>query len=254
MGDKDSFQELLFSEKYVILKIPREGISPLMIIGREEQGDEFELFGTIEDMFTSEQALPKIGEDNVAVNISGKNTGRVSLSLGLKLMNTFLEAFQAKMGINVSSEKADTAEIIFSDVYSSMVMPLQVRHYVTNASLRYEEDRKLLDPKGKTFVITEVLKTALVKIKIYDRDGKSVGMEGEIGTPASGHFSAEKDNVKEKILSYEGDKKVIFAFRAIPIWYDGNRPVVGCFTIRGHDEDPKVEYLSVPPDSSITII
>src|SRR5690349_21266693 len=91
-GCKDPSLTFLNSSGYNVVRLPRVGIEPLDILGKDKS---VERLGRIDQLWTSTQSLPDLKGPNDASTINGQKTSEMKLSIGLKILSSALGAMGA---------------------------------------------------------------------------------------------------------------------------------------------------------------
>src|SRR5271166_4502631 len=84
----------LNGQGYNVVRLPRKGIAPLDVLGRD--GGSLERLGNLSQIWLSREPLPEIGTPQPATPVNGKKTSELSGSMGLKILGGILGALGAK--------------------------------------------------------------------------------------------------------------------------------------------------------------
>src|SRR5271154_6857702 len=91
---KDPSITFLNKYGYNVIKMPRTGIEPLQIIGRDET---LKNLGSLSDIWTTDpdNPPPTPGKPEATVDVNGMTTDALDVSFGLSLLANVLSAFGA---------------------------------------------------------------------------------------------------------------------------------------------------------------
>lgn len=80
---------------YNVVRHPREGIDPLDLLGM--QGGEMKYLGNLSQLITNAPgALPAIKRDQIAGDIQGQQSSKLSAAIGISLLKSFASALGAR--------------------------------------------------------------------------------------------------------------------------------------------------------------
>src|SRR5690349_20305979 len=116
---KDPVTSELNKRGYNIVRLPRVGIDPLDVLGRE--GGSMEKLGAIDEVWTSTVPKPVPGAPVPAVGIEGETSSDLDLGIGLKLLSNALAGLGASIGLpslNAGFKKARKIQFKFVNVES----------------------------------------------------------------------------------------------------------------------------------------
>jgi|HubBroStandDraft_2_1064218.scaffolds.fasta_scaffold00415_14 hypothetical protein len=206
---------------YNVLKLPREGVDPLEVVGRDN--DSLEDLGQISTIWSSKAAVPQVAPPAQAVDINGQRTSDLKVSIGLDILASILQG----MGIDapkVTAEynQAKSIQFTFTDVQVSRVPPLEVGSYLAQGDLDQQNPfaSYFQDHNKEAYVITEVLKSQSITVTAKGSSGTTLAVnlpniQKVVGVNASIAASAS-DNAS---LTYKGQKLLTFGFKVFGIAY-----------------------------------
>ncbi len=91
MRCKDDSLDYLNSVGYNVVRLPREGIEPLLVVGKQQE--KATVFGPIKDLVQqSTQELPTINKNLQVANISGLKSSKLEFGIGIKFLQVLLSA------------------------------------------------------------------------------------------------------------------------------------------------------------------
>ena len=94
---KDPTVKKLNSLGYNMVKLPRVGIEPLDVLGREDKS--MERLGSITDVWTSSAATPIPGAPVAVSAINGEQSNTIDLAIGLKTLAHALAGLGARISL-----------------------------------------------------------------------------------------------------------------------------------------------------------
>ncbi len=219
-GDKSVGK--LNSKGYNVVKLPRAGIEPMDILGKDNKATEW--LGALASVWNTTVPLPT-ASTAPALDISGQESNSLDLSLGLKMLGNVLAAFGASTpSLDLAYKKARTLQFTFGNVNSTTVQPLQAGNYLAGGVLNTGNPvvrHYMLEDEADAFLIFDVLKSNEISVVATDEHGVGVtvdagviqGMVGaKVGVKAAGSSTTK--------LTYTGTVPVTFAFRAFEISFN----------------------------------
>src|SRR5690348_13516526 len=116
---KDPSLTYLNGAGYNVVRLPRAGIGPLDVLGRDQI---VERVGRVDQLWKSSIALPDVRGPNDAAAVSGKQSSQLKVSIGLKILSSVLGAMGAAVpDITLAYSKASNVNFTFTDVKSFSV-------------------------------------------------------------------------------------------------------------------------------------
>jgi hypothetical protein len=240
---KDPALTFLNGLGYNVVKLPRVGVEPLDILGKDQS---VERLGRVDKMWTSTQPLPPVTGPLDASSVAGQKTSEMKLSVGLKILSTALGAMGAAVPeLTFAYSRARKVSFTFTDVKTFSVEPLAVGQYLSAGDLATTNPfvRKYFDEEETSaFIITEVLKSKSITVTATNDQGVDVGVD----LPAIQQVVGAKVSVSSKsssnaTLTYTGAELLTFGFKCFGIafangeWNVFNAPPSGdlAFAIAG---------------------
>ena len=207
---------------YNVVRLPRVGIEPLDILGKDDKS--VERLGHVDQMWTSPQSLPPVNGPQAATGVSGQKTSELKASIGLKILSAALGAMGAAVPeVSFGYSKARKVTFTFTDVQVYLVDPLVVGNYLAAGDLSSGNPfvrRYFEDDDTEAFILTEVLKSKSITVTALDESNAEVGVD----FPAIQQVVGAKVNVTSKTstnttLTYSGGFELSFGFRCFGIAY-----------------------------------
>ncbi len=215
---------------YNVVRLPRRGIDPLDVLGRD--GRSMERLGRLDQIWKSAKPVPQPGPAQLAAKISGQQTNEMSLSVGLKLLNGVLAAIGAKLPqLDFAYSQASTLQFTFGDVTTRGVDPFLVGDYLGNGDLTGSNpvfDHYFHEEDTEAFVLTEVLEAKAISVSAKTQNEGSfaadipaiqqvVGADVKVGVKAGSGSD----------LTFAGEQPVTFGFKTFQIAFDGRWRIIG---------------------------
>lgn len=214
-----------------VVRLPRQGIDPLDVLGRD--GKSVERLGRLEQIWSSTVPVPAVKPPQTATSINGQKTHSLKLSIGLKILANILGAMGAAVPeVGFAYQKANSVQFTFTSVQVHSVDPFEVGRYLAAGDLDTKNPfvtRYFQDDDATTYVLTEVLKSNSVTVIGMDNRGTTVTVNlpaiqqvvgANVSVAAAGALSTE--------LTYQGKDMLSFGFKVFGIAYaDGAWQVQG---------------------------
>jgi hypothetical protein len=224
-GCKDPSLTYLNSAGYNVVRLPRVGIGPLDILGRDST---IERLGKVDQLWSSSQPLPPIHGPNDASAVNGKKSSDLKLSIGLKILSTALGAMGAAVpDVSLAYSSARNVTFAFTDVKTFTVDPLAVGQYLSAGDLASNNPfvrRYFEDEDCSAFMITEVLMSKSITVTATNDSGVEIGVD----LPAIQQAVGAKVGVRPKssansTLTYTGNELLAFGFKCFGIAFVNGR-------------------------------
>jgi len=224
-GCKDPSLTYLNQYGYNVVKLPRTGIDPLLVLGRDTG---LTSIGTLATVWKTPGPPPQPGPPHPAVSVEGQQTEKLDLSIGLKLLSNALAAFGATTpSVAFAYQKASKVQFSLVNVVSVAIDPFAVGEYLATGDLNMNNpfvQRYFDDDDSKAYIITEVLKSDSVAVTATDSSGSEIKVDvpaisGVVGVGVS----VSPSNESSATLTYKGKEAVTFGFKAFEIIYANGR-------------------------------
>jgi hypothetical protein len=209
---------------YNVIKLPRTGMEPMDVIGRDETT---QWLGPLSTVWTSAGAEPLTGPPHPAAAVNGQRTDALDLSVGLSVLANALAAFGASVpSLDVAYKSAHAVQFAYTNVTSTSVAPFDAGNYLAQGTLRTDNPvvkNYFLSDKAKAFLIVEVLKSDSITVSATDSHGTGVGID----VPAIQGVVGAKINVQpsdssNSSVTFTGPVAVTFGFAVQQILRQGD--------------------------------
>ena len=121
---------------YNVVRLPRRGIVPLGVIGRDGKARNW--LGTLDQIWSSPLAAPQPGPLQPVATLSGTRTSDIKLSLGLDILaNALSGMFGATApSLTDSYRNATSLQFAFKDVRSVGIDPFAIGEFLSRGEVR----------------------------------------------------------------------------------------------------------------------
>lgn len=216
---RDKSLTLLNDKGYNVVRLPRAGIEPLDILGRD--GRSMEWLGRLDALWQSSSPVPQTRPPQVAGDIEGKKTSNLELSAGLTLLKGVLSAFNVGAGLDAAYRNAASLEFGFSNVHAIGAAPLEIGAYLAQGRADVNNPviaRFFMDDDTDGFVITEVLKSNRINVTARTAKGAELKVDADqIQGAVGAKVGVSTGSGSEETVTFEGDVAVTFGFKLLAI-------------------------------------
>jgi hypothetical protein len=219
---KDPRLTYLNDRGYSVVRLPRQGIVPLGIIGRDHTIKNW--LGSLDQIWRSEVPVPAVSAPQVVGAINGQKTSDIKLSLGLEILGNALNGMfrSTAPSLELAYKDAKSIQFAFREVKSLSIDPFAIGNYLSKGDLananvfvkKYFSGQKDVD----ALIITEVLQA------------KSIGVVGKkdtstavtVSVPAiqatlGAKVGVTAANATSTEVTYEGPEYLTFGFKVFGI-------------------------------------
>src|SRR5262245_5140480 len=177
-GCKDPALTFLNKFGYNVVKLPRTGIEPLLVLGRDKSLNPI---GDLSTVWKAPAPPPAPGAPQAAASIEGQKSEKLDLSIGLKLLANALAAFGATTpSVDFAYKQARKVQFTLANVKSVAIEPFTVGEYLATGDLNLNNPfvaRYFEDDDTNAYIITEVLKSDTVTITATDSSDTGVKLD-----------------------------------------------------------------------------
>ncbi len=210
---------------YNVIKLPRTGIEPMDLIGRDQVT---QWLGPIRSVWEGDPKDPEPmpGPPHPASAVNGQRTDALEISLGLSVLANALAAFGASMpSLNAAYKSAHSVQFAYTNVTSTSVSTLLAGNYLASGKLRTDNPvvkNYLYSDKSMAFLIIEVLKSNSITVSATGSNGEDVGIslpavQGLVGAK----IDVKPSNTSNSTITFTGPEAVTFGFSVQQIARDG---------------------------------
>jgi hypothetical protein len=210
---------------YNVVKLPRAGIEPMDVIGRD---DTTQWLGPIASVWTSSVPVPTPLPPRPAAPVNGQKTDQLQASFGLKILSSTLAAFGATVpALDVAYSRARTVQFSYTNVTSTIVPPLEAGNYLATGTLNSQNPvvmHYFTDEDPQAFLIVDVLKSDSLTITASDERGVEIGLDvPAIQQLVGANVTVKTSGSSTGTITYTGPVPITFGFTVDEIEYDGTR-------------------------------
>jgi hypothetical protein len=236
-GDKSV--QTLNNKGYNVVKLPRAGIEPMDILGKDSKATEW--LGPLADVWSTTVALPT-PSTVPSMEISGQQSNSLDLSVGLKMLGNVLQAFGASTpSLDAAYKKAKTLTFTYGKVTSTSVRPMQAGNFLAGGTLNSANPvvkHYMLEDDAEAYLIFDVLKSNEISVVATDQHGAEVKVDlGVIQSMVGANVGLAASGSGGTKLTYSGSVPVTFAFRAFEISFDQ-----GAWRLQGAGADTGLSF------------
>ena len=204
---------------YNVVKLPRVGISPLSLIGKDQTTN---FLGDLTSMWTGPQPALLPGPPYPASVVNGQKSAALDLGFGLNILGSTLAVFGASSpSIDLSHTSAKGIQFSYSGVTSSSIDLGILGGYLPKGRLNADNitvQRYFGTPCCEVFLIYEVLRSSSITITATDSSNNGVALDvpaiqGIVGAKVSVKPS-NASNTAVTFASTDGIA-VTFGFKAV---------------------------------------
>ncbi len=215
---------------YNVIKLPRTGIEPLDVIGRDQAT---QWLGPISKVWTSTEPEPLPGPPHPASAVNGQRTDALELSFGLSILANTLAAFGASVpSLNTAYKSAHSVQFTYTNVTSTSVSPFDAGNFLASGKLRTDNPvvkNYFSNDKAKAFLIVEVLKADSITVTATDSHGTEIGIDlPQLQGVVEAKIGVKPSNASNATITFTGAVPVTFGFAVQQIAREGD-----VFTLRG---------------------
>ena len=226
---------------YNVVKLPRAGIEPLLVLGRDKSLNPIGQLGTV---WKAPTPPPTSGAPKPAVNIEGQKSDKLDLSIGLKLLANALAAFGATTpSLDFAYKHARKVQFTLTNVTSVSIDPFVIGEWLASGDLNLHNPfvaRYFDDDDSTAYILTEVLKSDSVSITATD--SKDVGVTLDvpaISAAVGANVKVSTGGESTGTLTYKGAEAVTFGFRAFELVYAN-----GSWSVQGVNASGDIPFVN----------
>ena len=225
---KDPVTTELNKRGYNLVKLPRVGIEPMDVLGREN--DSMEKLGSIDEVWTSSVPVPAIGTPAQVAGVTGEKTNDLDVGIGLKLLADALAGLGAGLSLpslNVAFKKAKKVQFKFINVESTSVTPFALGKFLALGSLDMNNpfvSHYFGNDETQEYIIFDVLKSDSISVTAKTETGTTVEADiGALSGALKASVSAKASSTGASEITFEGNVKATFAFKLFEVTFENGK-------------------------------
>ena len=218
---KDPRLTYLNDAGYNVVRLPRKGIVPLGVIGRDSNSKSW--LGTLDKIWQTNEPVPNPGAPQPVAALTGARTSDIKLSFGLEILANALSGMFGGSAprLDVAYKDAKYVQFAFKDVRSIGIDPFAINNFLATGDLkpgpwvkRYFTGQKDVE----ALVITEILEAKSIGV-IGKRDAATdvsvelPAIKAVLGAKVGVNFS----NASNTEITYDGPEFLAFGYKAFGI-------------------------------------
>jgi hypothetical protein len=210
---------------YNVVKLPRAGIEPMDIIGKD---DTTQWLGPIRSVWASTAADPVPLPPRAATAIDGQRSDKLDVAFGMRILANSLAAFGASVpSLDMAYHRARRVEFAFSDVTSTAIVPLQAGNYLAAGALNQANpvvEHYFIGEEAEAYLIVDVLKSTSLTVSAVDEHGKEIGVDvPAIQAVVGASVKVVSSSAANSTIKYSGTTPVTFGFIVMEIQREGEK-------------------------------
>ncbi len=219
----DQIQNLLKDYGYGRVALPKADIQPFYVLTKEGKQYEY-LNATLEALFEAD-VIPEPRIDASVSNISGQKALKMEAKAGLNFLEDIFQQLNlsnTKLAVEAAANRNLQLVYTFKNVTEDKLDLFDLDNYLSGAYPLKEGFNTYLDKlkRSKLYVITSVLKSTAMSIRIEDANGQQVQMDGAFEGWAGASFHFKRDKQYHYTLENPDGVALVFAYKAVQIFYD----------------------------------
>jgi len=228
---------------YNVIKLPRTGIEPLDVIGRDHG---MQWLGPLSKVWTSTGPEPLPGPPHPAAAVNGQRTDALELTFGLSILANTLAAFGASApSLHTAYKSAHAVQFTYTNVTSTSVSPFDAGNYLAAGTLRSDNPvvkNYFCNEKTRAFLIVEVLKADSITVTATDSHGHEVGIDlPHIEGALDAKIGVKPSSASNATITFTGPIPVTFGFAVQQISREGD-----CWTLHGAAPSADIAFGASP--------
>jgi hypothetical protein len=225
---KDPVTTELNKRGYNLVKLPRVGIDPMDVLGRE--GDSMEKLGSITEVWTSTAPVPPIGPPAAVSGVTGEKTSDLDIGIGLKVLADALAGLGAGLSLpslNLAFKKAKKVQFTFVNVESTSITPFALGKFLANGTLDMSNpfvSHYFGNDKTEEYIIFDVLKSDSISVTAKTETGTTVDADiGALSGALKASVTAKASSAGASEITFEGRAKATFAFKLFEVLFENGK-------------------------------
>jgi hypothetical protein len=197
---------------YNVVKLPRTGIEPMDVIGRDQT---MQWLGPIDSIWNSAIPKPQAGPPKPAS------------AVGLSILGNTLAAFGVSVpSLDVAYKSAHAVQFSYSNVSITSVAPFAAGSYLAKGELQSDNPavkNYFLSGQPTAYLITEVLKSNSLTVTATDSHGTAVGVDLSVFQGVDTKVGIKPSSAGNSTISFTGPEPITFGFAVQQIAREGDQ-------------------------------
>jgi hypothetical protein len=224
---------------YNVVRLPRQGIRPLGVIGQDHKSRLW--LGTLDQIWQSETKAPAPGPPSPMGGIKGQKTSDMKLSFGLEILANVLGGMLGTKApsLDFAYENARSVQFEFGDVRAVGIDPFAIGSFLASGDLKPSPVVKRYftgEDDVEALVICEVLEARSIGVVARRDAATEVAVEvPRIQAALGAKVGVTARNQSSTDVQYEATEFLVFGFKALGIGIsNGEWQVYGVEADQGH--------------------
>jgi hypothetical protein len=208
---------------YNVVKLPRTGIEPMDVIGRDQT---MQWLGPIDSIWSSALPKPQPGPPKPASAVNGQRTDALDLSVGLSILGNTLAAFGVSVpSLDVAYKSAHAVQFSYSNVTITEVAPFIAGAYLAKGELQSDNPavkNYFFSGRATAYLIIQVIKSNSLTVTATDSHGTAVSVDLSAFQGLDAKVGVKPSNSGNSTISFTGPQAITFGFAVQQIARQGN--------------------------------
>ena len=206
---------------YNVVRLPRQGIRPLGVIGKDDSALEY--LGSLDQIWDSPRAVPPPGPPNLVAAVNGTRTSDIKLSLGLEILANALSGLfgVTAPSLDIAFKDSKTVQFRFTNVREVSIDPFAIGNYLSGGDLRPGNAfvaNYFGRGNGEAFLITNILQSNAITVIGKDDGGTEVSVKlPELQKLVGIKGSVTLSDSTGTEITFTGTEYVTFGFKVFGI-------------------------------------
>ena len=198
---------------YNVVKLPRTGIEPMDVIGRDRT---MQWLGPIDSIWSSSLPKPQPKPPKPAAAVNGQKSDALDLSVGLSILGNTLAAFGVSVpSLDVAYKSAHAVQFSYSNVTITDVAPFDAGSYLAKGELRSDNPavkNYFLSGQATAYLITQVLKSNSLTVTATDSHGTAATVDLSAFQGLDAKVGIKPSSSGNSTISFTGPDAITFGF------------------------------------------
>jgi hypothetical protein len=208
---------------YNVVKLPRSGVEPMDVIGRDQT---MQWLGPIDSIWSSAIPKPMPGPPKPASAVNGQRTDALDLSVGLSILGNTLAAFGVSVpSLDVAYKSAHSVQFSYTNVTLTEVGPFAAGSYLAKGELQSDNPtvkNYFLSNQATAYLIVQVLKSNSLTVTATDSHGTAVSVDLSAFQGVDAKVGIKPSSSGNSTISFSGPDAITFGFAVQQIAREGD--------------------------------
>lgn len=225
---KDPVTTELNKRGYNLVKLPRVGIEPMDVLGREDAS--MEKLGSIAEVWTSTVAVPSVGAPASVAGVTGEKSSDLDIGIGLKILANALAGLGGGLSLpslNIAYKRAKKVQFKFVNVESSSITPFALGKFLANGTLDMTNPfvgHYFGNDETQEYIIFDVLKSDSISVTAKSESGTSVEADiGALSGALTANVAVKAGSAGSSEITFTGQVKATFAFKLFEVLFENGK-------------------------------